>query len=201
MPTASATGARATLPDDLALAEALLDEKPSIAGETLMPLPEASQATGAREAVPGRAAGAPDAQGFSDLDDLLARTGPLTTETAPILMPSDLLFDYDSADLRAEAVSSMEKLGELIRRNAGARFLIEGHTDSFGPEDYNLALSQRRAENVKSWLTTFFQIPPASIETVGLGKSRLIAPADGTIDQQQINRRVEIVIREAAPQP
>jgi outer membrane protein OmpA-like peptidoglycan-associated protein len=42
-------------------------------------------------------------------------------------------------------------------------------------------------------------LPESAIQTVGYGKSRLIAPADGTIEEQQINRRVEIVIRSAKP--
>ena len=44
----------------------------------------------------------------------------------------------------------LEKLGTLIKRNPKATFMIEGYTDSFGPFDYNLDLSQRRAESVTS---------------------------------------------------
>ncbi|HET9522616.1 MAG TPA: OmpA family protein, partial [Terrimicrobiaceae bacterium] len=132
---------------------------------------------------------------FSNLDDLLARTGPLSSETAPILMPTDLLFDYDQVTLRPEALASLEKLGTLIKRNPQASFIIEGHTDSFGPDEYNLDLSRRRSETVKAWLVAMMKIPPERIAARGFGKSRLIAPASGTIEDQQINRRVEIVIR------
>ena len=141
------------------------------------------------------------AHGFSNLDSLLAQTGPLTQETAPILMPTDLLFDYDKPDLRPEAVASLEKLGELIRRNPAAQFLIEGHSDSFGTDEYNLNLSRRRAESVKAWLTGTMHLPEQSIETRGFGKTRLIAPATGTVEEQRINRRVEIVIRTPSPTP
>ena len=137
--------------------------------------------------------------GFSNLDDLLAQTGPLTPETAPILMPTDLLFDYDSPDLRIEALTSLRKLALLIQRNPGARFVIEGHTDSFGSDEYNLELSRKRADSVKVWLTESLGLKADSIQTVGYGKSRLLAPADGTVEQQQINRRVEIAIH--APEP
>ncbi|MEI6493515.1 MAG: OmpA family protein, partial [Verrucomicrobiota bacterium] len=128
-----------------------------------------------------------------------AQTGPLTPETAPILMPTDLLFDYDSPDLRIEALASLRKLALLIQRNPGARFVIEGHTDSFGSEEYNLELSRKRAESVKAWLTESMGLKADSIQTVGYGKSRLLTPADGTVEQQQINRRVEIAIH--APEP
>jgi len=74
-------------------------------------------------------------------------------------------------------------------------FLIEGHTDSVGTEESNLILSQDRATMVKMWLVREMKIPADRIETVGFGASRLIAPASGTQEEQQINRRVEIVIR------
>ncbi len=64
-------------------------------------------------------------------------------------MPDDQLFEYDSADLQANSVAQLEKLGTLIKRNPKATFTIEGYTDSFGPFDYNLDLSQRRADSVK----------------------------------------------------
>lgn len=135
------------------------------------------------------------AKGFSDLDKLLAQTGPLSAETAPIMMPGDVLFDYDASNLQQGAVESLEKLGRLLKRNPRSRFIIEGHTDSFGPDDYNLRLSELRAESVKNWLVTNMGIPSESIETRGFGKSRLIAPPSASIPDQRINRRVEIVIR------
>lgn len=148
---------------------------------------------------PSRSGFAGEGKGFSDLDKLLAQTGPLTPDTAPILMPGDVLFDYDAHALQPGAVSSLEKLGILLKRNPNSRFLIEGHTDSFGREDYNLRLSQLRAESVKAWLVSNMGIPADAVETRGLGKSRLIAPASASIPEQQINRRVEIVIRPPSP--
>lgn len=142
--------------------------------------------------------GGPGAKGFSDLDKLLAQTGPLSSETAPIMMPGDVLFDYDASALQQGAVESLEKLGRLLKRNPKSRFIIEGHTDSFGPDDYNLRLSEQRAESVKNWLVTNMGIPADSIETRGFGKSRLIVPASSSIPEQRINRRVEIVIRPPA---
>lgn len=184
----------AGFPENQALDNALLLEKPMVAGNSSLPLPAPESRSGAREA-----GGTSGERGFSNLDGLLAQTGPLTPETAPILMPADLLFDYDAPVLRPEAVASLKKLGLLIQRNPGAHFVIEGHTDSFGSDEYNLELSRRRAESVKTWLTESMGLPEGAIQTVGRGKTRMIAPANGTIEQQQLNRRVEIIIRSANP--
>lgn len=146
----------------------------------------------ADSALPGTA-GVP--AGFSNLDALLSGSGQLGNGTAPILMPTDLLFDYDSADLREGAAASLQKLGRLIQRNPQAIFKVEGHTDSFGTDEYNMNLSQRRAETVKEWLVQNMSIEPDRIQTEGFGKTRLIVPADRSVEEQQLNRRVEIVIR------
>ena len=135
--------------------------------------------------------------GLDDLDDLLAQTGGLTASAGPIFMPSDVLFGYDESFLRPEAITSLEKLGELIRRNPEARFRIEGHTDSFGGADYNAQLSLARADSVKRWLAETMSIDPTRIDTRGLGSTRPLAAVTGTVEEQQLNRRVEIVILRA----
>jgi outer membrane protein OmpA-like peptidoglycan-associated protein len=191
---AKRSGAQSILEDTMALQKALLAEKPSAAGRPTGKVLDPQALTGRAVVKADRLRGG-DTPGFSNLDELLARTGPLSSETAPILMPTDLLFDYDQDTLRVEALASLEKLGTLIRRNPQAAFIIEGHTDSFGSDDYNLDLSRRRANTVKAWLVAMMNISPDRITARGFGKSRLIAPGSGTIEEQQINRRVEIVIR------
>jgi len=133
--------------------------------------------------------------GFSNLDELLSGSGQVGSGTAPILMPTDLLFDYDSANLRPGATASLQKLGHLIQRNPQSVFTVEGHTDSFGSDQYNMDLSQRRAETVKTWLVGNMSIDPDRIQTKGFGKTHLIVPAERSVEEQQLNRRVEIVIR------
>lgn len=167
--------------------EALLADHPSSAARPALDLADAAGRPGAdgAEAIPA---------GYSNLDELLRQTGGLTSSQAPIFMPSDVLFGYDESYLRPEAVSSLDKLGELIRRNPRARFRIEGHTDSFGGEEYNQRLSLARAVSVKNFLVERMAIDPARIETRGLGSSRPIVAVTGDIEQQQPNRRVEIVI-------
>jgi len=191
---ARSAGAQSLLEDPAALTEAILNDVPVSAPQNLETA-FAPEVFAGSPAAPEGALQGRNQPGFSNLDELLARTGPLSPETAPILMPTDLLFDYDSADLREVAVGGLSKLGTLMRRNPQSRFLIEGHTDSFGSDAYNLELSTRRAENVRAWLIEGMGIPANKIETRGFGESRLLAPSTGTIEEQQLNRRVEIVIR------
>lgn len=162
----------------------LLDPEPAVPGRPLLQIPTENLGEQSAPSAPA---------GFSDLDQLVADTGPVA-DNKPILMDAGLLFDYDSAELKPSAKADLEKLATLILRTPGARIRIEGHTDSFGPEPYNLALSQRRAMAVKQWLVQNASIPGEHIATTGFGKSQLIAPASGSIEEQQINRRVEIVI-------
>lgn len=181
------------VPLDDALVKELARDMPmvseAVANEPLLALR-------ASEAVTGQPGGG---AGFSDLDELLAQTGPLTPDTAPIMLPGDLLFEYDDHRLQPGAVASLEKLGQLLKRNPSSRFVIQGHSDSFGTDEYNLALSRLRADSVRIWLIDNVGIPPESISTIGLGKSRLIAPETGSIEEQKINRRVEILIKDAPP--
>jgi len=132
--------------------------------------------------------------GRMSLDEALNRAGQLPAGTKPIGVPGGALYEFDSAELKPEAVEQLQKLAELIRRNPRSTFSIEGHTDSFGTEAYNLDLSLRRADSVKTWLIQNMSISPDRIETKGLGNSRPIVPAGRTQEEQAPNRRVEIVI-------
>ncbi len=143
---------------------------------------------------PADAAGA-RVKGFSNLDDLLGHGARLGGSTAPILMPTDLLFEYGSDQLAEGARLSLMKLGFLIQKNPDSLFIIEGHTDSFGTEQFNLELSQRRANAVVSWLLASLRLTTDRVQAVGMGKSKMLAPAGGSIEAQSLNRRVEIKVR------
>ena len=178
------------MPSDLkALTDQLLNGKPNVTSSH-----PSFDVTGNTNSSKPNAGPNPGAANFSNLDGLLSAKGPLTSKTAPILLPTDLLFDYNAAELRPEAVGSLQKLAELMQRNPNATFIIEGHTDNFGTPEYNLDLSKARAESVKAWLVNDAQIDPIRIQTRGLGMSRLLVNG-GSIEQQKLNRRVEIVIK------
>ncbi len=144
------------------------------------------------------------APGFSDLDSLLSQKGPLGSGTA-IRLPSDPLYEYDSADLQAGAVSELQKLATLIKRNANAKFTIEGYSDSFGSMDYNLQLSQRRADSVARYLVETLGVNPAQVRARGFGTAKLLVQPrainttepgalEAEILRQKPNRRVVIVV-------
>jgi outer membrane protein OmpA-like peptidoglycan-associated protein len=133
------------------------------------------------------------APGFSDLDQLLAQKGPLGSGTK-LRLPDDQLFEYDSDVLQPSAIGQLQKLGTLIKRNPKATFTVEGYTDSFGTYEYNLDLSQRRADSVKRYLVDSMGINPAQIEALGHGPTKFRASPGGSIEEQSANRRVEVVV-------
>src|SRR5437870_6495495 len=145
--------------------------------------------------MPGDSAGPnkKGAPGFSDLDQLLSQKGPLGSGTK-LRLPDDQLFEYDSAALQASAINQLQKLGTLIQRNPKATFTVEGYTDSFGTPEYNLDLSQRRADSVKQYLVEAMGISSAQIETRGYGMTKFRTSPNGSIEEQSPNRRVEIVV-------
>ncbi len=145
--------------------------------------------------LPGDSAGPTKgrAPGFSDLDQLLAQKGPLGSGTK-LRLPDDQIFEYDSDLLQPSAISQLQKLGTLIQRNPKATFRVEGYTDSFGTFEYNLNLSQRRADSVKRYLVEVMQINPAQIEAHGYGATKFRSSPNGSIEEQSPNRRVEVVV-------
>jgi outer membrane protein OmpA-like peptidoglycan-associated protein len=178
-----------TMGDPGSLLDQLKEKKPAVPGRPLLEMKAGPPGAG------NGGAPTPGDGNFSSLDGLLAQGGGVGDRTAPILLPTDLLFDYDRADLRPEALDSLRKLGQLILKNPNADFTIEGHTDTFGSPVYNRTLSERRAVSVKAWLVTDMQIDANRIQTRGFGSSRPLAPVSGTVDEQRLNRRVEIVIK------
>jgi outer membrane protein OmpA-like peptidoglycan-associated protein len=134
-------------------------------------------------------------KGYASLDDLIGRTGGLPVGEEKIALPTDILFEYNEYELKEEARLSMMKLAFIVQTNPDATFIIEGHTDSFGGDQFNLDLSLKRAEAVRRWLVERLRIDAANIQVAGMGKTRPIVPVEGTAEQQSLNRRVEIVVR------
>ena len=101
-----------------------------------------------------------------------------------------VFFDFDSSALSAEAVSILGEVRAAAKPGSYSRIMATGHTDTVGTPQYNLGLSERRAESVKAELVRL-GIPAAVIETKGVGEEGLLVPtADGVPEPQ--NRRVEI---------
>lgn len=134
-------------------------------------------------------------KGYSSLDALIGRTGGLPPGEEKIALPTDILFEYNEYELKEEARLSMMKLAFVVQTNPDATFVIEGHTDSFGGDQFNLDLSLKRAEAVRRWLVERLRIDASNIRVVGMGKAKPIVSTAGTAEQQALNRRVEIVVR------
>jgi outer membrane protein OmpA-like peptidoglycan-associated protein len=122
-----------------------------------------------------------------------------------IALAADVLFDFDKADLRPDAVSVLTQAAEIIGARGRRGIVIEGHTDARGAIDYNLRLSEHRAETVKRWFQQQPQLAGVSMRTRGWGPSKPAAPntkPDGSDDPEgrQKNRRVEIVIAKGTSQ-
>ena len=101
-------------------------------------------------------------------------------------------FDYNSDLVTREAAALLKPLGEALRdpKLAKARFLVGGHTDGRGPDEYNQNLSERRARSVQQFLVASFGIDPSRVRPMGFGERSLADPAR---PEDGINRRVEIV--------
>ena len=104
-----------------------------------------------------------------------------------------IYFDSDSDSLRPESEATLEAVADVLRARTEDRFLIEGHTDAQGPDDYNRDLSERRAAAVRSWLLEA-GIPEAQLESLGFGESRPVADNDSEAGRS-LNRRVEISLK------
>ena len=104
-----------------------------------------------------------------------------------------VFFDWDRSNLSAQAMSTIQQAANAFKTRGNARITATGHADRSGPENYNMALSLRRANAVKDALVRE-GVPATAISVVGRGESQpLVQTADGVREPQ--NRRVEIVIQ------
>ena len=105
----------------------------------------------------------------------------------------DVLFDSGSPALHPGAYSRLEQLARTLNRYPASDVVVKGHTDSQGSEQYNLRLSQGRADHVRDVLIAE-GLSPSRIRAIGLGEGFPMASNETAAGRQQ-NRRVEIEIR------
>ena len=105
---------------------------------------------------------------------------------------SGILFDVDKADVNPSAQNNLQGLAKSLQENPETNVLILGHTDNTGADTYNMDLSVRRAEAVKTYLATN-SVDISRMSTLGKGDSEPIAE-NNSDDGRAQNRRVEIVI-------
>mgnify|MGYP000915491427 FL=1 len=109
-----------------------------------------------------------------------------------VTFKGDVTFDTDSAEVRPGLLSEIDRVAGVLRSYPDTYIRVEGHTDSVGSEDYNMGLSQRRANSVKNLLVQR-GIADNRIEAVGFGEALSVATNDTEAGRQK-NRRVEIKI-------
>ncbi|MBI5267322.1 MAG: OmpA family protein [candidate division Zixibacteria bacterium] len=113
-------------------------------------------------------------------------------EGIKITFNSGILFDVNKAELRGEAKSNIDKLAVILNKYPDTKIVVEGHTDADGTEEYNLKLSQLRAQSVANEMSTV-QVDPTRFTIMGYGESQPVGD-NATTDGKQANRRVEIAI-------
>ncbi len=104
----------------------------------------------------------------------------------------EINFDYNSADISAKSLPSVQALGRALTNSdlKGSTFVVAGHTDAAGGESYNQDLSERRADSIKRYLVEKYGINGSDLVTVGYGKSQLKDPNQ---PMAEANRRVQVV--------
>ena len=119
-----------------------------------------------------------------------AQTAPSSPPLSMALAPSLVFFDWDKSNLSPEAMATISQAAAAYKATGSARITNVGNTDTSGSTDYNMALSIRRADAVKSALIRN-GVPAAAIETAGRGQTNPLIPTAGGVREAQ-NRRVEL---------
>ncbi len=104
----------------------------------------------------------------------------------------DVTFATNSAEVKPSLYSEINRIAGVLNQYPDTLIRVEGHTDSIGSDDYNMALSKRRAESVKTLLVQR-GVAESRIEVVGYGKTMPVASNETEAGRQK-NRRVEIKI-------
>jgi OOP family OmpA-OmpF porin len=117
---------------------------------------------------------------------------PPPPTTAPQATSFMVFFDWDRSNLSAQALQTIKQAAQAFKSKGSARITATGHTDTSGPENYNMALSLRRANAVKDALVRE-GVPATAIAVIGRGEQGLLVPTPDGVREPQ-NRRVEIVL-------
>ena len=106
---------------------------------------------------------------------------------------SDVLFGFDSSTLTAQSSDTLRQVVGVLNQYDQTAIIVQGHTDSTGRDDYNMRLSERRADAVKAFLTRN-GISQQRIIAIGYGEAHPVASND-TPDGRVLNRRVDLLIK------
>ncbi|MCX6165568.1 MAG: OmpA family protein [Ignavibacteriae bacterium] len=113
-------------------------------------------------------------------------------EEPEIITLENVYFDFGKSDIKTESYPELDKIVRLMFENPGIQIEISAHTDNIGTDDYNLKLSQSRAESVLNYIVSN-GIPIIRLSAIGFGSSKPVAD-NNTEQGRQKNRRVEFKI-------
>ena len=108
---------------------------------------------------------------------------------------NNVLFDFDKYTPKEESYPELNRTIEILKEHPSMRILVSGHTDNIGTPEYNMALSQKRAQAVVDYLVKG-GIDPSRLEAKGYGETRPVVSNDDEKDGRELNRRVEMKILE-----
>ncbi len=120
-------------------------------------------------------------------------TEPDVREAMPAVEIDTVTFGFNEDWVREEQLENLDRIGTILEEIIAAHphevFMIEGHTDAVGTDEYNLDLSRRRALAIKQALTQYYEIRPENLETIGYGEEHLKIQTE---DPEEENRRISI---------
>ena len=116
---------------------------------------------------------------------------PMGSDSGQIAGLNTIFFDYDKAALSGDARKKLADNAQWIKNNPNVTVQIEGHTDSRGSVEYNLALGERRAKSVKSYLASL-GVDAKRLTVISYGKEKPIAQGDDESAWSK-NRRANFV--------
>jgi adhesin transport system outer membrane protein len=140
---------------------------------------------------PGEPATAPPSDTLEALSDGSDRYRPLVG--GGVALEVDVQFEINSSVIASAYDTEIGVVAQTLANNPDTRAVVEGHTDSIGDPQYNLWLSQRRAEAVRQLLIDQHGVNPSQIIAVGRGEESPIAN-NRTADGRRLNRRVELIM-------
>ena len=124
-------------------------------------------------------------------DQVQVTTSTVGSNQPPSVSLEAITFEYDSATLTNLAKQQIQQLAIVLQNRSGDdyKFNLIGHTDAAGGNEYNMALSEKRAISVVNYLASTFGFSKESFSVIGKGELQLANPNDPYASE---NRRVEI---------
>ncbi|MEZ5932620.1 MAG: OmpA family protein [Alphaproteobacteria bacterium] len=184
LPLSAQAGDAVLLENDASRCEIFRAISADVPGDCRVAAPEAMPGLGRARGIRIHSQEEPPAQTASGLPQVAAADPP----SFSIAMRIQFLFD--SAELTNDSKATLGQLAQVLQDNLmrDKRILLEGHADASGAEDYNLSLSERRANSVRDYLVTTYGVAPERLQAVGRGELDPYDPADPLAS---VNRRVE----------